>query len=90
MNKIQYKTNQNHPQIKEYREAVEKGKQSYHVLAKGNEWIVKRAGASRPSQVFDTQGKATDYAKSVSQNQGTAVFIHGADGRIIDRRDYNR
>ena len=88
MNKILYKTNQDHPQIKEYKEAVEKGKQSYHVLAKGNEWIVKRAGASKASQVFGTQSEASDYAKSVSQNQGTALFIHGPDGRIIDRQDY--
>lgn len=88
MNKILYKTNQNHPQIREYKEAVEKGKQNYHVLAKGNEWIVKRAGASKASQVFGTQSEASDYAKSVSQNQGTALFIHGADGRITDRRDY--
>lgn len=88
MNKILYKTNQNHPQIKEYKEAVERGKQNYHVLARGNEWIVKRAGSSKPTQVFNSQNEAADYAKSISKNQGTALFIHGVDGRIIDRKDY--
>lgn len=88
MNKILYKTNQNNPQIKEYKEAVEKGKQNYHVLARGNEWIVKRAGASKPTQVFDTQNEAASYARSISKDQGTALFIHGVDGRIIDRKDY--
>lgn len=88
MNKILYKTDQNHPQIREYKEAVEKGSQNYHVLLRGNEWVVKRAGSSKPSQVFSTQSAAKDYAKSVSQNQGTALFIHGEDGRIVDRVDY--
>ncbi len=88
MNKVLYKTNQDNPQIKEYKEAVEKGKQNYHVLARGDEWIVKRAGSSKPTQVFITQNEATSFAKSVSQNQGTALFIHGADGRIVDRKDY--
>lgn len=88
MRKILYKTDQNNPLIKEYKEAVERGKQNYHVLARGDEWIVKRAGSSRPAQVFGTQSEAADFAKSVSQNQGTALFIHGVDGRIIDRKDY--
>ena len=88
MNKILYKTDQNNPQIKEYKEAVERGKQNYHVLARGNEWIVKRVDSSKPTQVFGTQNEATDFAKSVSQNQGTSVFIHGEDGRIKDRKDY--
>lgn len=88
MNKILYKTDQNNPQIKEYREAVERGKQNYHVLSRGNEWVVKRAGSSRPTQVFGTQNEATNFANSVSQSQGTALFIHGADGRIVDRKDY--
>lgn len=89
MNKILYNTNQNHPQVKEYKEAVERGKQSYHVLARGNEWIVKKAGSLRPTQVFGTQNEATDYAKSISQTQGTAVFIHGVDGRIEEKQDYS-
>ena len=88
MNKILYKTNQNDPQIKEYKEAVEKGKQNYHVLSRGNGWVVKRAGSSRPTQVFGTQNEAASFARSVSKSQGTALFIHGADGRIIDRKDY--
>ena len=88
MNKILYKTNQNNPQIREYKEAIEKGKQNYHVLSRDKEWIVKKAGSSKPTQVFGTQNEATNFAKSVSQNQGTALFIHGADGRIIDRKDY--
>lgn len=88
MKKILLKTDQNNPRIKEYREAVEKGKKNYHVLPRGNEWIVKRAGADRANQVFTTQTKAATYAKSVSQSQGTTVFIHRANGTIKERKDY--
>lgn len=85
MNKILYKTNQNHPQIKEYKQAVERGKQSYHVLLRDDRWVVKQAGSTRISQVFGTQSEATEYAKSLSKSLGTAVFIHGADGTIRER-----
>lgn len=88
MKKIPYKTNQNHPKIREYREAVEKGKQNQHVLPRGNDWIVKRAGAEKASQVFGTQREASEHAHSIARNQGTAVFIHGTDGRIRERKDY--
>lgn len=88
MQKIPYKTNQDHPQIRAYKEAVEKGKKSQHVLPRGDEWMVKRAGSQRASQIFDTQQEATTYAVSVAQNQGTAVFIHGMDGRIRDKKVY--
>ena len=89
MNKILYKTNQNHPQIKEYKEAVEKGKQSYHVLSRGNGWIVKQAGSSKPLASLATQSEAANYAKSISQAQGTAVFVHDTDGRIKERQDFS-
>jgi len=88
MKKTLYKTDQNNPSVKAYKEAVKKGMENQHVLPRGNDWIVKRAGAERATQIFDTQKEATVYAKSIAQNQGTAVFVHGMDGRIKDRRDY--
>lgn len=90
MKRVLYKTNQNNPAVRAYRDAVERGKQNQHVLPRGHEWIVKRAGSNRASQVFGTQNEAARYAESIASNQGTAVFIHGADGRIRDRRDYGR
>jgi len=88
MKKIFYKTNQKNPQIKEYSQAVKKGLQSHHVLPRGEVWIVKRAGSARASEIFDTQKDAANYGKIVSQNQGTALFIHGANGKIRDRKNY--
>ncbi len=88
MKRIKLKTNQNHPVIRAYKDAVERGMKNQHVLPRDDEWIVKRAGSERYSKSFNTQMQATEYAKSVAQNQGTSVFIHGSDGRIRDRKDY--
>ncbi|MEX0896084.1 MAG: DUF2188 domain-containing protein [Patescibacteria group bacterium] len=88
MRKILYKTNQNNPQIKAYKEAVEKGRQSQHVLPREGAWVVKRAGSQRVTQVFTTQLEARQFAEGIARNQGTALFVHGKDGRIKDRRDF--
>lgn len=88
MKRTACKTDQNHPQVKTYREAIQKGMQSQHVLPKGDSWAVKRAGAEKVTKVFDTQKEASQYATEIARNQGTAVFIHGEDGRIRDRKDY--
>jgi len=87
MNKIQYKTDQNNPAIKAYKEAVEKGKRDQHVLPQDNGWVVKSLLSDTISQRFGTQQDAAKHAESIA-SQGTAVFVHGSDGRIQDRKDY--
>lgn len=87
MNKIKLKTDQNNPAIRAYREAVEKGKKDQHVLPRDNGWVVKSLLSEEASNIFSTQQEAAKYAET-NANQGTAVFIHGSDGRIKDRRDY--
>lgn len=85
MNKIVYKTDQNHPQIRAYKEAVERGLQSHHVLPRGNAWIVKRAGASKATAIFTTQSDAINRGKVLANNNNSELFIHGRDGRIRER-----
>jgi hypothetical protein len=87
MRKIPLKTDQNNPAILAYKEAVEKGKKDQHVLPRENGWVVKNLLSEKTSQTFETQQEATSYAHSIA-SQGTAVFIHGNDGRIQDRREY--
>lgn len=89
MKKIPYKTDQNHPAIRAYTEAVEKGQTSHHVIYGGSGWVVKRTDSQKPARVFGTQDEAADYAMELAKNAGTALFIHGMDGRIVDRRDYS-
>ena len=88
MKRIHFKTDQNHPQIKAYKEAVEKGKTNQHVLPKGGAWILRKASSLKATKIFDTQREAVKYAEAIARNQGTALFIHGEDGRIRNRRDY--
>jgi hypothetical protein len=88
MRKVFYKTDQTHPQIQAYKQAVEKGMNSQHVLPRGNAWIVKRAGSLKATQVFNTQKEAVSVATTIAQNQGTALFVHGKDGRVRIRQDF--
>ena len=87
MKKIQIKTDQNNPQIRAYKEAVEKGKQNQHVLLRGQMWVVKRADSDQERQAFETRKAAVKYAESVA-NQGTAIFVHDARGTIHSRKDF--
>ncbi len=45
-------------------------------------WNVKQGGADRASKSFETKKDATEWARDVSQNQGTELYIHGRDGKI--------
>ncbi len=90
MRRIKYKTNQNDPQIKAYKEAVERGKKNHHVLFKENSWVVIRAGTQKAIDMFKTQIEAITRAESIARNQGTAVYVHGTDGRIRSVQDFQQ
>ncbi|MET0644718.1 MAG: DUF2188 domain-containing protein [Candidatus Binatia bacterium] len=59
-----------------------------HVIPSGGKWSVRKAGASRASHTFATQGEAIQVAKEIAKNQGTELYIHGTNGRIRDRVSY--
>lgn len=63
-------------------------KPGQHVVPNGDRWSVRRAGASKASRTFDTQGEAIERAREIAQNQATELFIHGRDGRIRERNSY--
>ncbi len=88
MKKIPYQTDQNNPAIQAYKNAVEKGKKDQHVLPRKNGWVVKNLLSDKASSLFNTQEEAAHYAESIARTQGTAVFIHGNDGRIRDIKNY--
>lgn len=60
-------------------------KPSQHVVPHQGDWAVRKSGADRVTEVFDTQKEAIDRARGISQNQGAELFIHGRDGRIRER-----
>ena len=63
-------------------------KAGQHVIPSGSKWSVRKAGASRASGTFTTQGEAIARARDVAQKQKTELFIHGKDGRIRERNSY--
>lgn len=87
MQKIPYKTDQKNPAIKAYIEAVEKGKKDQHILPKEDGWIVTNLLSSQVSHIFNTQQEAIRFAE-MHASHGTAVFIHGQNGLIIERKDF--
>ena len=58
---------------------------SQHVVPRGNQWAVRKAGAEKVTRRFDTQREAIEAARGIARNQGGEVFIHGRDGRIRQR-----
>ena len=88
MKRVRYTTNQKNPQVQAYKDAIKRGLKNQHVIPQPDGWAVKRAGAEKPSGLFNTQGEAIQKAITIAKNQGTAVFIHGRDGRIQDSRNY--
>lgn len=90
MKRITYRTNQNDPHVRAYKEAIEKGRKDHHVVYKDDSWRVVRGDSQRPLEVFNTKEEAIRRAKSFARDQGTAVYIHGADGRIRERENYER
>lgn len=88
MKKVLLKTDQSNPHIIAYKEAVRKGMNSHHVLPRNGQWIVKRAGDSRASHIYETQSEAKRMGRDIAKNQGTSLFIYGKDGRLRDRHYY--
>lgn len=88
MKKITLRTNQNDPQIKAYKKAVEQGRKSQHVVPSRNGWAVISGSPQRHADIFGTQQEAVEQAKSIARNSGTSVYIHGTDGRIKATESY--
>lgn len=63
-------------------------RKTQHVVRHPEGWALKKGGGERATKVFDTQKEAITFGKTVSQNQGAELFIHGKNGRIRERNSY--
>ena len=62
----------------------------YHVVPNGEEWAVKKQGASQASRVASTQSEAVKHAESFAQKQAPSrVVIHGEDGLIQEQHSFD-
>ncbi len=80
--------NLSNPQIKSYVGAIKRGQKSQHVLPATDGWVVKRAGATRASEIFTSKGEAVKRARDLAIKHSAEVFVHGRDGRIQERNSY--
>lgn len=86
--KVPFQTDQNHPAIQAYVEAVEKGKKNQHIFPTEDGWVIKNLWTGEVSQLFHTKKEALKEAEVIARAEKNSVFIHGSDGRIKDRKDY--
>lgn len=64
-------------------------KKGQHVLPSERGWKVVKSGAGRASSTHITEQAAITAATRLARNQQTALYIHGSDGRIRERRSYS-
>jgi hypothetical protein len=59
-----------------------------HVVPNNGQWGIKGAGNSRFTGLFESQSAAVREARTIAQNQGSELFIHGRNGQIRDRDSF--
>ena len=63
----------------------------HHVVPNPNGgWDVKAANAQRASAHSTTKKEAISIARTISQNQGSELFIHNANGQIASRDSHGK
>ncbi len=87
MRRILLKTDQRNQVIRQYNEAVEKGKKNQHVVPYGKKWAVTDLISSKADYITSSPQDALTYAETRA-TRGTAVFLHGEDGLIVSRKDF--
>ncbi len=61
-----------------------------HVVPHNGDWAVKGEGNGKATSVHDTQQQAIDAARTIAQNQGSELLIHGRDGQIRARDSHGK
>ena len=60
-----------------------------HVFKRGEEWIVRTAGATQPISTHPTKGEAVRAAVSMAhENEPSQVKIHKEDGTFEEERTF--
>lgn len=65
-------------------------KRNQHVVRHPDGWAVKPAGGSKASSVHPTQAAAIEAGRTIAQNQGTELLVHGRNGQIRERSSYGK
>ena len=60
-----------------------------HVVPHEKGWAVRGEGNTRVTSTYKYQDDAIDRATGIAKRYGADVVIHGKDGKIRDRRNYD-
>src|SRR4030095_8979760 len=59
-----------------------------HVVPHGEDWAVRREGATRSTSRHRTQKEAIEVARKIARKDRADVVIHSRGGRVRDRDRY--
>lgn len=51
-------------------------------------WSVKKEGVHRAARHFETKKSAVRWARELSRERGTQLYIHSSTGGIVDKHSY--
>ncbi len=80
--------NQNNPQIREYIDAIERGKDALHIFPTEGGWRLKKIGGDELG-IFATQEKAIATAEELRCGTIAEIITHDENGLIRDRISYS-
>lgn len=62
---------------------------SHHVIPMNDGWKVRKGGAERALKSFDNEQAAIEFARTVSKNQHSELYIHKKDGTVQTKESYS-
>lgn len=63
-------------------------RRNQHVVPHDDGWAVRSAGSQRATSIHRTQEEAISAGREIARNQRAELFIHGRDGRILERDSF--
>lgn len=69
-------SNPNNKYVREYIAALERGRNTQHVIPRSDGWAIKKYSAERASRVFRYKTDALKFAKRLAKNQNVPLIIH--------------
>lgn len=69
---------------KQIKKAAKTGSGNVHVVPRGDQWAIKKAGSSKASKIVKSKETAIRKAKSLKDSKGR-VIVHSSDGHFIKK-----
>lgn len=64
-------------------------KKSQHVVKSSDGgWAIKKGGSSKATKIYETQKEAIVHGREIAKSQRAEFYIHGKDGKILEKNSY--